>query len=416
MQRRTRWLASGALAVVTAVALTACGSGFSSGGSTTSATGLTSSADPITVMIGSSGPAETKAVTAAVAAWSKSSGTKATVIPANNLEQQMAQGFASGKPADVFYLGTGDLAGYASAGDLLAYGDDLPNKSDFYPSLVSNFTYDNKFYCAPKDFSTLQLIVNDADWSAAGLTSADYPKTWDQLDAVAKKLSTDGRTGLVVSGQYERLGAFMVQNGGNLTNPANTKVTANSAQNVEALTFAKKMLNDGGMKLAADVGASWGGQAFGTNQAAMTIEGNWITGSMSSDYPGIKYSVIPLPSGSAGKGTLQFTNCWGIAAKSPNQKAALSLVEQLTTTKDQLGFAKAYGVMPSLKSAAPEWRTLFPQYTAFLDASSYAEGVPTLKGSAQVVTNLDSQLGTLKTSDPKTILDQTQNQLEALLK
>ncbi|NNC12206.1 extracellular solute-binding protein [Planctomonas sp. JC2975] len=414
MQRRTRWLASGALAVATALALSACGSGFSSGSSTTGA--LSSSNKSLTVMIGSSGDAETKAVTNAVASWSKSSGTGAKVVAANNLDQQLAQGFAAKKPADVFYLSTGSLAGYASNGSLLAYGDQLKNKSDFYPSLVKSFTYDGKLYCAPKDFSTLQLIVNNDDWKAAGLTSADYPKTWDQLDAVAQKLSTGGRTGLVVSGQYERLGALMVQNGGNLMNATSTKATANSSQNVQALDFAKKMLNDGAMKFAADVGAGWGGEAFGKNLGAMTIEGNWISGAMQSDYPSVKYTVVPLPSGSAGKGTLQFTNCWGIAADSPNQKAALGLVEKLTSTSDQLAFAKAFGVMPSIQSAAADWKKLYPQYTPFLDAASYAEGVPTAKGASDVVADLDSKLGQLKTGDPQAILDTTQKNLEALLK
>jgi multiple sugar transport system substrate-binding protein len=385
MQRRTRWLASGALAVTTALALTACGSGFSSGSSTSGS--LSSSDKPLTVMIGSSGDAETKAVKSAVASWSTSSGTGAKVIAANNLDQQLAQGFAAKKPADVFYLSTGSLAGYASNGSLLAYGDQLKNKSDFYPSLVKNFTYDGKLYCAPKDFSTLQLIINNDDWKAAGLTASDYPKTWDQLDAVAKKLSTDGRTGLVVSGQYERLGAFMVQAGGNLMNDSSTKATANSDANVKALDFAKQMLNDGAMKFAADVGAGWGGEAF-----------------------------VPLPEGAAGKGTLQFTNCWGIAADSPNQKAALDLVQKLTSKDDQLAFAKAFGVMPSIQSAASAWKKLYPQYTPFLDAASYAKGVPTVKGASDVIADLDSKIGQLKSTDPKSILDTTQKNLEALLK
>ena len=208
----------------------------------------------------------------------------------------------------------------------------------------------------------------------------------------------------------------MVQAGSNLTNTANTKVTANSAANVKALAFAKGMLTDGTMKFAADIGDSWGGQAFGTGQAAMTIEGNWITGSMTSDYPNIKYTVVQLPAGAAGKGTLQFTNCWGIAAKSPNQKAALDLVEKLTGESDQLAFSKAFGVIPSIQSAAGTWKKDNPDLVPFIDGIAYAQGVPTLKGSSTVITNLDSDIGQLKTSDPKTILDKAQKNLEALLK
>ncbi|MCU1551596.1 MAG: extracellular solute-binding protein [Glaciihabitans sp.] len=415
MQRRNHWLAAGALAIAGALALSACGSGFSSTTGSGSK-GLTSSKKALTVLIGSSGDAETAAVKSAVADWSSSSGTKATVLPATNLTQQLSQGFASGKPADVFYLSTDALAGYASNGSLLAYGDKLPNKSDFYPSLVKSFTYNNKFYCAPKDFSTLQLEINTDKWKAAGLTDADIPTTWDQLDAVSKKLTTGKTTGLVMSGQYARVGAFMTQAGGNLMNADSTKATADSAANVTALTFVQKMLKEGDLKFAKDVGAGWGGEALGKGLAAMTIEGNWITGGMTADYPKIKYTVNPLPAGPVGKGTLQFTNCWGIAADSPNQAAALKLVEKLTSASDQLAFSKAFGPMPSIQSAASAWKSANPALVPFLDAAAYAQGVPTAKGAADVVADFDSKIETLKTADPKAILQATQTNLQALIK
>lgn len=416
MRRITsRWLAGGAVAAAAALALTACGSGFGGSGSGSSDTGkLTSSSKALTVMIGSSGDAETAAVKSAVGDWTKSSGTKASVVAASDLNQQLSQGFAAKKPADVFYLSTDALAGYASNGSLLAYGDQLANKSDFYPSLVKSFTYNGKFYCAPKDFSTLQLIINKDMWSAAGLTDSDIPKTWDQLQAVSKKLTGNGHVGLGISGEYARIGSFMVQAGGNLMNDDSTKATANSDANVKALDFVKTMLNAGDLKYAKDLGAGWGGEAFGKGLAAMTIEGNWITGAMKTDYPGIKYQVAELPAGPAGQGTLQFTNCWGIAADSPNQAAALKLVEKLTSKGDQLAFSQAFGPMPSIKSAASEWKSANPDLVPFLNAADYAKGVPTAKGAADVVTDLNSKLETLATSDPKTILDATQKNLEAL--
>jgi multiple sugar transport system substrate-binding protein len=418
MQRSTtRWFAGGAVAVAATLALTACGSGFSDGGSGSDSTGkLTSSSKALTVMIGSSGDAETAAVKSAVADWSKSDGTKASVVAAADLNQQLSQGFAASKPADVFYLSTDALAGYASNGSLLAYGDQLSNKDDFYPSLVKSFTYDGKFYCAPKDFSTLQLIINTDMWSAAGLTDSDLPKTWDQLEAVSKRLTSGGHVGLGISGEYARIGSFMTQAGGNLMNDDSTKATANSDANVKALDYVKSLLTAGDLKYAKDLGAGWGGEAFGKGLAAMTIEGNWITGAMSADYPNIKYKVAELPKGPAGAGTLQFTNCWGIAADSPNQAAALKLVEKLTSKGDQLAFSKAFGPMPSIKSAASEWKSENPALVPFLTAADYAKGVPTAKGSADVVTDLNSKLETLKTGDPKAILDATQKNLEALLK
>ncbi len=53
--------------------------------------------------------------------------------------------------------------------------------------------------------------------------------------------------------------------------------------------------------MSSDLDAGWGGEAFGTGKAAMTIEGNWIKGAMTSDYPDVKYTVAPMPAGPAGR-------------------------------------------------------------------------------------------------------------------
>lgn len=405
------WAAVMAAASLT-FALTACGSGFGSSSSSASQT----PGKPITILIGSSGDAETTSVKDAVAAWSAKSGVQATVRTASNLNQELAQGFAAKTPPDVFYLSADAMAGYAANGSLLAYGDSLSNKADFYDSLVKNFTYKDKLYCAPKDFSTLQLVINTDLWTKAGLTDADVPTTWDQLSTVAKKLTSGTTTGLVMSGEYARFGAFMVAAGGNLMNDTSTAATANSAENIKALQYIKDNLAAGDFKTAADVGAGWGGEAFGKALGAMTVEGNWITGGLKSDYPNVKYKVVELPAGPSGKGTLQFTNCWGIAADSQNTEGAKALVASLTSTDQQMAFSKAFGVMPSIKSAADAWKAANPALVPFINGASYAKGVPTVAGSAAVVTDLNQKLAQLRSQDPATVLAATQTNLQALIK
>lgn len=197
-------------------------------------------------------------------------------------------------------------------------------------------------------------------------------------------------------------------------NDESTEATADSDANIEALKYVKKLLAAGNLKYAKDLGAGWGGEALGKGLAAMTIEGNWITGALRADYPNLKYRVAELPAGPTGKGTLHFTNCWGIAADSPNQAAALKLVEQLTSKGNQLAFSKAFGPMPSVKSAASEWKSANPVLVPFLSAADYAKGVPAGKGTADVVAELNSKLETLATSDPQAILGAAQKNLEAL--
>ncbi|HWM17877.1 MAG TPA: extracellular solute-binding protein [Microbacterium sp.] len=416
MTSNTRALASaGALVVAGALVLSGCGgSGFDDTGDSGDAGdgGLTSSDDALSILIGSSGEAETAAVEEAVAAWSAESGVDATVSVANDLPQQLSQGFAAGSPPDLFYLAPEAIAGYAGNGSLVAYGSELENIDDFYPSLVENFTVEDEFYCAPKDFSTLALIINTDLWEAAGFTEADIPTTWEELSAVSSALTTDGRVGLAFGPEYQRVGTFMAQAGGGMV--VDGEAIANSSENVEALEYVQEHMVDGTFAYSSDIGAGWGGEAFGKQLAAMVIEGNWIGGAMSADFPDVPYIVAELPAGPAGQGTLQFTNCWGMAADSPNQQAALELVEYLTSTEQQLAFSEAFGPMPSIASAADAWTDANPDLGAFLTGADYAQFPPNQEGSVDVIADFNAQLESLKTGDPQQILDSVQANLEAV--
>jgi len=420
-----RLLGAGSLVLASALVLGACSSsaadpttsasGSSSTSSAASGSGdLTSSSDPLTLLIASSGEAETTAVETAVAACSADSGVEANVQVASDLAQQLSQGFAAGSPPDLFYMSPDAIGGYAGNGSLKAYGDLLTNKADFYGPLVDNFTVDGDFYCAPKDFSTLALVINTDLWTAAGLTDADLPKTWDDLTAVSATLTADGRTGLAFGPEFQRIGVFFAEAGGGLV--VDGAAAANSPENVEALTYVQSNLNDGNFAFSSDLGAGWGGEAFGKQLAAMVIEGNWITGAMTNDFPDVNYLVTELPSGPGGPGTLQYTNCWGMAADSPNQQAALELVEYLTAPDQQLAFSAAFGPMPSIASAADAWTAANPTLSAFLAGAQYAQYLPSQVGSNEVVSDLNSQLESLKDGDPAAILDSVQGNLEAVIK
>lgn len=408
---------TGALAVG-ALLLTACGGGSGFDDATADATGGSdgtggAAGGSLDILIGSSGDAETAAVKEAVAAWSAESGVSAEVRVAADLAQELAQGFAASTPPDLFYVSTDQFAGYAANGSITPYLDQLANKDDFYPTLVDSFTYDGTPYCAPKDFSTLALVINTDMWAAAGLTDADIPTTWDQLASVATTLAPQAQAGLSFGPEWQRVGVFMAQAGGALVEDGAAVVDSDA--NVQALTYVKDLLSSGSVAFPADIGAGWGGEAFGSGAAAMTIEGNWIVGAMTNDFPDVPYTVVELPEGPAGTGTLQFTNCWGVASDSANQDAAVQLVEYLTSDEQQMAFAKAFGVMPSVSTVAQEWQAEFPEQAAFLAGADYAQGVPAIEGVSDVIADFNSQIETLKTGDPATILTSVQGNLTAIL-
>jgi multiple sugar transport system substrate-binding protein len=417
MKRRITIAALAAGVLVTAMACSSNG-GFGSGSSSPAASGAsgapaaTPNKTPLTLMFGSSGPAETKAVQAAATAFTKQSGIPVQVIAASNLTQQVAQGFAGNQPPDVFYLDPGTFQNYAKDGVLAPYAPSLPNASGFAPALKAAFTYQGKFVCAPKDASTLALYVNTQDWQQAGLGAP--PANWDQLKADAAKLTTGGRTGLVIDQTHSGIDEFLYQNGGSVQDSSG-KVDLNSPQNVQALTYVKSLLTAGDMKFPSQLDAGYSGQAFGENKAAMDIIGNWENGALSSDYPNVKFKVYPLPAGPSGiHATLSFTNCWGVPAKSKNAAGALELVKFLTTPQQEMTFANAFGVIPSLQSAQSTYTKTYPQFSAFVQELSYAHPDIAIAGATQALTAYDSALAQLASGNPATILQTAQQNLQAV--
>ena len=281
-----RYLRVPALMASAALLLSACGSGFESESAAASdapdpSTDASAPAEPggdLTILIGSSGDAETNAVNDLVAEWSAESGVDAEVVVASDLNQQLSQGFSSNNPPDLFYLSTDQMAAYAATDSLEPYAESLSNADDFFPALREAFTFDGQFMCAPKDFSTLALVINSDMWADAGLTDDDIPTTWEELASVAQQLTTDDHVGLGYGPEVQRIGVFMAEAGGAFIDDDGTTAVVDSPENAEALQFVKDQMAAGTFSYSSDLGAGWGGEAFGNGLAAMVIEGNWITG------------------------------------------------------------------------------------------------------------------------------------------
>ncbi len=416
--RGTKVLASLTLAgaLVTGVTTGAFASAHATPAGKVTLTGKTSGVK-LTLMFGSSGPAETAAVKAAAAAWGKKSHNKVDVIPASNFTQQLDEAFAGGTPPDVFYLGSQQLETFAKQGELLPYAPLVAPAKDFYPALVKAYTLDKTWYCVPKDFSNLALEINTTMWKAAGLGAP--PTNWSQLEADAKALTRNGVVGLDVGNTLDRLGAFFAENGGSYMNKQDTKFTFDSSQNLQALQFVQSMAKQGILAFPPQQSSGWAGEAFGLGKAAMATEGNWIIGAMKSSYPSVKWEAVPMPAGPSGKkGTLTFTNCWGIPSASKNTAAAVNFVKFLTSFAQQLKFANAFGVLPSRNAAAQAYAKANPSVAAFVAGTPYAMApVPTV-GFSTVQGQFDSQVANLATggADPATMLQQLQSNAEALLR
>jgi multiple sugar transport system substrate-binding protein len=334
----------------------------------------------------SSSPAEDQQLSAILDAYNEQSPNSAVFSPQPEYDTTLQAALAGGQPPDVFYVDSSRLPDFVESGVLASAEGMIEDEDDFYPALVEAFTYNDTFWCPPKDFSTLALQYNVGMLEEAGV---EPPTTWEELEGAAEALTTDDTTGLVLGTEYPRWGAFMFQAGGSVTDDEFTQMTIDSEENRTAFEFLEQLHADGYAASAPDLDAGWPGEAFGLETAAMTIEGNWIVGAMENDFPDVEWDTVELPVGPEGPGTLAFTVCYAVAENAANPEASWDLVNFLVSQEQQLEYTQNFPVMPSRESLADDWLEANPELEPYLNAVEYARPFQFVPGFQGVLDTLN---------------------------
>jgi multiple sugar transport system substrate-binding protein len=259
-------------------------------------------------------------------------------IPSEYQTQMTAQ-FSAGDPPDLFYVGaTGEAAPWIEQElleplDPYIEGNPEIGVDAFYPRLLAPFQREGQTFGLPKDASPLALFYNPDMLSEAGV---EPPTNWEELQSAAETLTDGDVTGLCLGAEIQRWGAFIYQNGGAIYNEDNTEMVLNSPETVEALDYGLSLHESGALQTPAEIGATWCGEAFGNQQAAMTMEGNWMVSALDNDFPDTPYEMAELPQG-AQQGNLAFTVAYSTGVDSANKDQAWVLLQYLT---GQEGMAK----------------------------------------------------------------------------
>ncbi|MDD2972177.1 MAG: extracellular solute-binding protein [Lachnospiraceae bacterium] len=165
---------------------------------------------------------------------------------------------------------------------------------------VAAHVIDGNVYYIDYGIMTGSVYYNKDMWEAAGLTDADIPKTWDDMIAVAKKLTIKDGDNIVQAGwsfndnvNSNYLMGVNYQLGQNLFDTDNKTCVVDN----DATKKVFQMLIDAYDKEGVgskDFGTS-ATDSFGQGQAAMAIAWGWFNNTLQSDYPDINYGVFEIP-------------------------------------------------------------------------------------------------------------------------
>ena len=379
-----RWMAVAALTIAAAA------------GTTGAATASEESTE-LRLWGGSSGTAEDEALNALLAQYAETSGVTVTFEPQTDMATALQAALAAGDPPDIFYVEEIRLPDLADAGALMPIPEGaITEPDDIYPSLTESFTYDDTWYCPPKDFSTLGLVYNVDMLEAAGV---EPPTNMEELAAAAEALTADGVVGLSMNLALDRVGPFLLANGGYIVNEDVSEMTLDTEENAASLQYLADLFQSGAASSAAALDAGWPGEAFGQEKVAMVIEGNWIVGAMANEFPDVNWAVAELPEGTAGSATYAFTVCYAVAAEAPNPEASWAAIDFLTGPEGAAAWTEAFNVMPARESLREGWLANHPDLEPFLNGAEYAHEWQFAPGFLDVMTEFNSQFEQLAAGD-----------------
>ncbi|MCD6488117.1 MAG: ABC transporter substrate-binding protein [Desulfurococcales archaeon] len=290
--------------------------------------------------------------------------------------------YGAGVAPDVFYLDTSWAPIFIDKGALYPISDLVSQDfiNQFYDFLLEPFKGpDDKLYGLPKDWSMLMLFYNKKLFEQAGLSSP--PDTWDELVRYAEIIANKtGKPGLAIYlGGFNRYMPVALSNGASkpwFDDPSdaswfdNPVVKDTMAWYINLYKEGKIERENKGLTPYAvapqDVGAGWLGDAFGKQEVAMVISGNWMIPFLADQYPDFKFGedwdIAPVPRGSQGRVTMVYTVALAINAKTEHPDAATKFVEFVLGPEGQKELVVKMGhTLPSVRSLAND-PDMWPQH------------------------------------------------------
>lgn len=328
--------------------------------------------------------AQEKAVTGVFAAYEKATpGIKVEVlsIPFPVMKQKIVVSARSGDAPDIAYIDGRWVPEMAAAGLLADIATDVKRlqRDDWHAAPWQAADIGGKTFAVPDRIDPWMVYYNTEMFAKAGI--AAFPKTLDELAAVAQKISTGGVFGWGLLGAKEaslisRFLNFVYACHGDLLTADGKHSAFGQPEAVQALQFYGDLLNKyhGAQTSALGNGMNDVNQLFQTQQVAMIIDGPWLQGTLREMVPNLKWKVAQMPP-AAGKSPRFLSSSWYYTMFQAGRAKpeAFKLIEYATRPENM---AKSVVTLPARKSAAKDARFAGPEFAPWIEAVPNAVPFP----------------------------------------
>ncbi len=352
---------------------------------------------------------------------------KMEIMSWDSLYQKLATSLPVGEGPDIIAFNTERIGAYAEAGSLATINDLYEGENGLDASLIptafsENLKFGGEYYGVPCDFATLLMYYNKDMFTAAGLDPEQPPKTWDELETYAKKLTRelDGEKqygfGMATNNTIPMWPVMIWGGGGDFIGP-DGKSVFNSKENVDAVSRWAKLIREDGIAPATMTGAEID-TLFASGKLGMYFCGPWATGVF--DAAGLNYGIAAPPAGPGGDATLGTGVAMVMSASSKSKDAVYDYFKFWNSLETQINWSLDVGYPLSRTDAATDSRI-----TANAKVRAFSSVAKDMHFYLQQLTNfaeIDSEviIPALETilltgADVQRTLDDAAAQMDALL-
>mgnify|MGYP002802879092 FL=1 len=261
-----------------------------------------------------------------------------------------------------------DHASYASMG-VFADLTDKVDVSNYYEGPVDSCTYDGKLYGVPFGVNCLAMFYNEDMLAEANI---EVPTTWTELSEAAKALSDGSRYGFAFSSLQNEEGTFNFMP--YVWSAGADYSDFNSDKGVEALTFAKDMIDSGAMSKEC-INWTQGDvmNQFISGNVAMMVNGCWQIPTIRSEAPDLNWGVTLIPKSDNGEYASAIGGENFAVVEGGNVDGAVSFLNYMMDETVITDLMNKFGYIAGIDEIAQNQFSDDEDYLVFVDQMNYAK-------------------------------------------
>ncbi|MBX3010067.1 MAG: sugar ABC transporter substrate-binding protein [Caldilineaceae bacterium] len=302
--------------------------------------------------------------------------------PWDDRRQKLLSAIGSGRGPDVFYINPDMISLFADGGAIVSISDFVTEEelAKYNPGTL--IPWGGKLYALPILQNSIVHVYNTDLVSSIGLDPAALPTTIEEFEQWAVTAKENDLFISTWAGNTATSGltALIWQFGGDVYGEDGS-VIINSPETVAAMTFLKKMYDEGWIPPDSVTGGDDVELFRGQKVLAVLTDGNRFYGSQETYVDNFAWAFGPILSGER-QVTSGTVGSYAVSSNAESPELAVAWIKHVTDSANSVAINKTVGYLPPLKDA-PTYYEGEEGFQTLLERAAFAQVDPIFPSASQ---------------------------------